>query len=295
LKFKLYRFSADDNRDKKIGVDRVVDIFKRSVGRDSSGEFTKYRGKKDAVLMYLRTYKSDFTGLIGRFSSERLVSFYNDNNDEVVSESVADDDYPHVPFICFPRLGCLLCADKAVMRADAAVSRLHQILAHRTQSFFVFDAFSESVDLRVAVKKFNVYEVNFEIYPVNPHTGDLGAALDNSRKKDFINSIKGKMVAKQNSKMQLNGGLLTSIQQLQQSGHAKTGFKARTEDGVEIDAPKQINRRKLHEVDDDLDESLEDSVSIRINVNDDDKYPFDLAYIIKMRSIVRKILDHPDE
>lgn len=283
MKYKIYQYTLEDNKGKQIGPDRHEELFRSSIGRDSSGEFAVYRGQKNAVLMYVRKFSKDFVGLIGKFSSERDINLYNEKSDEVIVKRVPDDDYPNVPFIAFPRLGFIVVADKGSMRADAAVSRLHNILAHRVSAFFVAHAYSQSVDLRIAVKRMNVKEVSFEVYPVNPHTGDLGRALDESRKKDKIAEIKGRMLAASGKKLELNGGLLTSVQQLQQSGHCKVGIKGNTEGGVEVEIPKQKKREPMREsADDDTTSLVETKITIA-----DEPFPFTQGYIGRVRVVVK--------
>ena len=85
----------------------------------------------------------------------------------------------------------------------------------------MFDEIKESFDLRKAVDRFRLIEVTFDIYPVNPHTGDLGLKLDESRKLDHIKKLSGKATAPPSTPLTLGGGFLTSVQQLQQSGHAE--------------------------------------------------------------------------
>jgi hypothetical protein len=139
--------------------------------------------------MFVRDYRSDFVGLIGRHSTEREVTKYNAAEDETHKEDVDDDDYPNAAFICLPRLRMIACSDGAQVRADSAMSRLHQILIHRHRAIFVFDEIKETFDLRKAVDRFRLIEVTFDVYPVNPHTGDLGRRLDESRKLDHIKKL----------------------------------------------------------------------------------------------------------
>ena len=290
MQFKLFTFTMEDEVSRPIGADRIFPLFEKSKGKDSSGEFARYRGRKDAVLMYTREYGSDFSGLVGRFSDQREVSVYNESKDEVYTRTISDNDYPNVPFICFPRLKCIVCANKGSLSANAAVSRLHSIIAHRAQSFLIVSAFTQIVDLRVAVEKFNIFEVDFELFPVNPHTGDLGKALDESRKLDFIKTIKGKAASPKGNKMRLNGGFLSAVQELQQSGHAKAGFRATTDDGLEVAVPKQIERHQMKDVPDDSSESM-DNADVQIIVNAPQVYPFSQSFVTQMRTIARRLTE----
>jgi hypothetical protein len=288
VQFKLFTFTIEDEASRPVGPDRVFPLFEQSRGRDTSGELARHRGKKDAVLMYTREYGSDFSGLVGRFSDQREVSVYNEPKDEVYKRTISDNDYPNVPFICFPRLGCIVCANKSSMTANAAVSRLHAIIAHRAHSFMLFSAFTQPIDLRVAVERFNLFEVDFELFPVNPHTGDLGKALDESRKRDFINTIKGKAASPKGNKLRLNGGFLSAIQELQQSGHAKAGFRATTDDGLEVTVPKQVERHQLKDEPDESGDSM-DSADVQIIVNVSQVYPFTQSFVTSMRTIARRL------
>jgi len=126
--------------------------------------------------MYLRDYHYDFIGLVGRHSTEREITAYDKREDETLQLDVTDDDYPHAPFVCMPRLRMIACVDSAKVSADGAMARLHQILVSRQKAFFVVEAITETFDLRKAVKRFKVIDVTFEILPVNPHSGDLGSS-----------------------------------------------------------------------------------------------------------------------
>jgi hypothetical protein len=89
--------------------------------------------------------------------------------------------------------------------------------------------------------------VVFEIIPVNPHTGDLGAKLDESRKLDHIRKLQGKAQAPISDPLRLDGGFLTAVQQLQESGHSKVGFTGNTLDGrAEVKVPSRRKLRALH-------------------------------------------------
>ena len=45
------------------------------------GEHATYRGKKNAVLMYIQNYQPDFAGLVGKHSTERTITKYDDTTD----------------------------------------------------------------------------------------------------------------------------------------------------------------------------------------------------------------------
>ena len=155
--------------------------------------------------MYLRDFHYDFIGLIGRHSTEREITTYDEGEDETEVRSVIDDDYPHAPFVCMPRLGLIACVDGAKLRADAAMARLHGILAHRRQLLFVVEPITETFNIRKAIKRFRIIEVTFELLPVNPHSDDLGLKLDESRKIDHIRRIVGTAQALPSDPMQLDG------------------------------------------------------------------------------------------
>jgi hypothetical protein len=151
---------------------------------------------------------------------------------------------------------------------------------------FVVEAITETFDLRKAVKRFKVTEVTFEILPVNPHSGDLGLQLDESRKIDHIRRIVGSAQALPSDPMKLDGGLLTAIQQLQLSGHAKVGFVGRTEDKVEVKVEKPSKPQRLAA---DEDESVfGENVGVKINIKERVEYPFPKHHVMLIRSIAKK-------
>jgi hypothetical protein len=239
--------------------------------------------------MYVRDYRSDFVGLIGRHSTPREITSYNADEDEAYQTEVEDDDYPNAAFVCLPRLRMIACSDSAQVRADSAMSRLHQILVHRHKAFFVVDPIKETFDLRKAVSRFRLIEVTFDVFPVNPHTGDLGLALDESRKLDHIKKLSGKASAPAASPLRLDGGFLTSVQQLQQSGHAKVGFVGRTDEGTEVKVPKPVRTTELSE---DEDETVRnENVGVRINIPEKLEYPFNQAYVTRIRKVARQFLE----
>jgi hypothetical protein len=239
--------------------------------------------------MYLRDYHYDFIGLIGRHSTEREVTSYNKSEDETRIRSVVDDDYPHAPFVCMPRLKMIACVDGSKLRADAAMSRLHMILAHRRNLHLIVQPITETFDLRKAVKRFKIVEVNFEILPVNPHSGDVGLRFDQSRKVDHIRRIVGTAEALPAKPMELNGGFLTAVQQLQLSGHAKVGFKGKTDDNIEVKVEKPLKSQRL--AIDDEESVVGENVGVRINIDDRVEYPFPQHHVTKVRTVARKFLE----
>ncbi|UYO52271.1 hypothetical protein [Rhodopseudomonas palustris] len=298
--YRLYRYQLtkiSGETEREIHPDRHFRLFDSAKGADDYGQLAEYRGRRDSVLMYLREYRSDFTGLIGRHSTEREINVYNESEDEVVAKAVDDDDYPHAAFVCLPRLRMIACTDNSQVRADSAMSRLHQILMHRHRIYFVFDAIKETFDLRKAVRRFRLTEVTFEVLPVNPHSGDLGLKLDQSRKLDHIKKLTGKAMASPSSPLSLDGGFLTSVQQLQQSGHAKVGFVGQTDEGVQVKVPKPGRVTELS--DDDAEPVRDENVGVRINITEKQEYPFSQAYVSRIRKVARQFqgvgLDDPDE
>jgi hypothetical protein len=288
MHYKLYRYSLVGRNGRAIYADKHYSEFSRAKGADDFGELSPYRRKKDSVLMYLRDFHYDFIGLIGRHSTEREITAYDEREDETEIKKVVDDDYPHAPFVCMPRLGLIACVDGAKLRADAAMSRLHNILAHRRKLLFVVEAITETFDLRKAIKRFNIIEVTFELLPVNPHSDDLGLKLDESRKIDHIRRIVGTAQALPSDPMKLDGGLLTAIQQLQTSGHAKVGFVGRTDDKVEVKVEKPAKSQKLASSDDES--VFGENVGVKINIKEKVEYPFPRNHVMLIRSIARKFL-----
>jgi hypothetical protein len=182
MHYKLYRYYLNTKDNKQVHPDKHFSIFNNSKGRDSSGEFTEYRGRKNSVLMHVRNYGHDFIGLVGRHSTERAITVYDEDEDTTEEIEADDDDYPNAAFMCFPRIWMIACLDGSKVRADAAMERLHLIMNRRQGLVFNVEEITETFDLRKAVKRFKVTEVTFEILPVNPHTDDLGKKLDESRK-----------------------------------------------------------------------------------------------------------------
>lgn len=297
MRYKLYRYEITDKNNRLIGPDRHFDVFKNSTGADSGGGFSLYRGRADAVLMYVRRPQpssSDFIGLVGRHSTEREVTEYDQSNDETYIAVVNDDDYPNSPFVCMPRLRLIACADGSRIKADTAISRLHAILNYRQRAFFAAESLKEAYDLRRAVKNFRVFEVDFEVFPVNPHSEDLGLELDEQRKRDHIKRFSGKLKANKDDKLELLGGLLTAIQQLQKSGHAVAGFKAETEGGVQISVPKP-KPKYAPKIAENEAESEPDS-DVRIDFpNTPATFPLSVDHVNRVRTIAKKLASNDDE
>jgi hypothetical protein len=291
LRYKLYHYHLNDSeKNKEINPDRHFPLFDKSKGPDPYGELAEYRGKKDSVLMHVRNYGKDFIGLIGRHSVSREVTKYDERQDitHIIDED--DDDYPNTPFVCLPRLKMIACAEGGSIRADGAMSRLHQILATRQGVFFLFESMREKFDLRKAVERFRLTEVIFEILPVNPHSDDLGRSLDESRKLDHIKKILGTASASSSSPMKLNGGLLTAIQQLQQSGHCKVGFTGLSENDVEVKVPKPSKTTKL--ASDPQDSVPGEEVDVVINFKSAKRieYPFPKSHVDQVRRIANQFV-----
>ncbi|WP_137044243.1 hypothetical protein [Pseudolabrys sp. FHR47] len=287
MQYKLYRYELSTTEGKEINPDRQFKIFDEAKGPDIDGRYAEYRGKRDSVLMHLRNYGVDFIGLVGRHSTKREVTAYDSHDDITARVNVDDDDYPHAAFICYPRLRMIMCTDTGGVRANAAMQRLHRVLAHRKKLLLTVDEISETFDLRKAVNRFRVVEVLYEVFPVNPHTGDLGKQLDESRKLDHIKKLNGSIQGAISDPLKLNGGFLSAVQELQTSGHAKVGFRAFTEDkGVEIAVPKPSQRRELSESADK--EVVGENIGVRIQIEGKEEYPFSQKFVHRMRQIVVK-------
>lgn len=289
MRYKVYRYSLIAEKGKVIGPDNHFQIFDKSKGPDAYGDYAEYLGRKDSVLMHVRRYRSDFTALIGRHATEREVTNYDQKDDVTLNVPVEDDDYPHAAFICIPRLSTIACADGGKMKADSAMQRLHRIIGHRQNIIFEVQAYKESFDLRKAEKRFKLTEVTFEIFPVNPHTGDLGKQLDQSRKLDHIKKLQGKASAPSSNPLKLNGGLLTAVQELQASGHCNIGFTGLTDDNIEVKVPRQKQRLQLSESSDVsvAGENVDVVVSFPQSRM---KYPFPEHHVHQVRRVVKAII-----
>jgi len=295
--YKLYRYYLNTKDDRQVHPDKHFSVFNASKGRDSSGEFTEYRGRKNSVLMYVQKYGANFTALVGKHSTERAVTAYDEDEDVTEELEVEDDDYPNAAFMCFPRIWMIACLDSSKVRADSAMERLHLIINRRQKLVFNVEEIRETFDLRKAVKRFRLTEVTFEILPVNPHTEDLGKRLDESRKLDHIRKINGAAHAPFSEPMTLDGGFLTAIQQLQQSGHAMVGFVGQTNDRIEVKVPKPAKARRLAESEEQ--EVFGENVGVKISVKERFKYPFTRQQVTEMRLIAAKFVNiqvgDPDE
>ena len=287
MQYVIFKYTMTGTNGKPVALDDHYKIFQKAVGSDEFGQFTSYRGKKDAVIMHLRPYRSDFTGLVGRHATEREINRYNEVEDEVFIIRDEDDDYPHTPFICFPRLNAIAVIHGSQITSNSAIARIHQIILSRTKVFATFEALREPSDLRKAVRRFNVTEVNFEILPVNPHTGRLGKFLDKSRARDHIAKIVGRAEATEAKPLVLDGGFLSAVQQLQQSGHAKVGFKGRTSRGTIVSVAKPEKPHELSESGEEIVYGEQVDIRVKFPISRL-KYPFDQSHITDVRSIIRQ-------
>lgn len=293
MRYKFFRYTLTNEDGNDVHPDHHWEIFSNSIGKDDTGRFAEYRGQKNAVLMHLRKYGSDFAALVGKHSTLREVTEYNEVDDETGSAIVDDDDYPNTPFICMPRLGAIACVEGSRIPANSAMSRIGSIIGHRQKCFFVVESIRESQDLRKAIQRFKITEVTFEIVPVNPHTGPLGTALDEARAMDHIRKVKGKLEAIEADPLVLEGGLLTQIQQLQQSGHARAGFKGVADHGIQVSVSKPEKTMELGEDDENVVHGEEVDVKVEfpgMRVH----YPFQQGHVTHVRTIARRFLD-PDE
>lgn len=293
MQYKLYTYDISDRQERLIAPDRHFSLFEKSKGRDAYGQHTRYRGKNDAILMAVRSFRSDFSGLIGRHATEREVTEYNEALDEATQALLEDDDYPNTIFVCFPRLGTIACIEGTI-KSDSALARLHAILIHRQDVYFTYKSLTEPIDLRKATKRFKVTEVTFEILPVNPHTGPLGRELDANRAKDHVRRLKGKAEGTTANPIKLNGGIMSAVQELQQSGHAKVGFKGSTSDGVEVIVPKPADAHELAANENDVVHG--EDVAVKVNFpNLRFQYPLGQGHITNLRAIIKALKDPQDE
>jgi len=294
MQYKFYHYTLENEDGWEVPPDDHWGLFESAISTDDSGMLATYRGQPNAVLMHLRQFRSDFSGLVGKHSTEREITSYNELVDETESIIVDDNDYPHTPFVCMPRLKIIACVDSAKIHANSAMARLHVILGHRTKCNFVIESIRESQDLRKAISRFKITEVSFEVLPVNPHTGTLGQLLNDSRALDHIQKIKGKAEATEASPLKLAGGFLSQIQELQQSGHAKIGYKGVADFGVLISVSKPDKALELEEDEENVahGENLDVKVDFpRMRIS----YPFQQAHITQVRTIARRFLDEENE
>jgi hypothetical protein len=294
MQYKIYRYAITTKDEKPVGPDKHFNLFNNSKGADVLGEYTAYRREKNSVLMHIQNYKPNFSGLVGKHATTREVTSYDQKSDVTQVVTVRDDNYPNAAFICFPRLGVMACVEGTEITASSAISRLHAILAHRQGVGFVAEPFTEVVDLRRAVKKFRLVRVDYEILPVNPHTKELGMQLDESRKLDHIKRMFGTLEGTPAKPLALEGGFLTQVQQLQESGHGKVGFTGLDDKNTEIKVPKPREARQL---DDDEAVTMPGTTQeVRITLPDVKfTYPFDAGHVRYVREIASWLVKTPDE
>ncbi len=178
----------------------------------------------------------------------------------------------------------LACIDGAEITAGAAIQRLHAILSHRQNVSFVAEPLTEVADLRRAVNKFRLVRVEYEVLPVNPHTKDLGMELDHKRKLDHIRKMTGVLEGSSMDPLKLNGGFLTQIQQLQESGHGRVGFVGIDSQNTEIKVPKPKEAHALHE--NEYITMPGTSPEVKITLQDVKlRYPFTKKHVLYMKGI----------
>lgn len=243
--YKIFAYTLERG-DVELDPTGHFEFFQRSIGQDQDGNYTEYR-RQSIVLMNLINDDGWFMGLVGKHSTEREVTHYENSNDTIAQQIIGDDDYPHTPFICVPSLHMMACGDSGPINARSAMRRLHKILAHRAGSILLYDSLRQFNDLRTVTSLFRVTEVDYEVLPVNPTTGDLGQLLDESRKRDHIEKMKGRVSSTEDQSMILEGGFLTQIAELQQSGHSRVGFTGIDDQGVEIKVSKPARPEKIPE------------------------------------------------
>lgn len=289
MKYKIYKYETSDSRGNVINPGHHYEIFLKSKGSDDYGSYSKYRGSDNAIIMNVRKMGSDIIGLVGKHSTEREVTIYSQRDDTANSRYVSDDDYPHAAFIAMPRLGAIAIVDGSRIRADSAIGRIHAVIAYRQNLIFTAEVVKEAYDLGRAVKRFRVFEVDFNIGPVNPHSGDLGLELDEDRKKDHIRSILGKAKSAKNDKISLDGGFLTAVHQLQKSGHATIGFKAENDDGTLIHVPKPDSKfQRSYDAADEGDAGPD--VDVRIDFPHlKAEFPLPQGHVTDVRKITRQL------
>lgn len=293
MQYKIYSYTLEDRSGRLISPDKQYEIFEHSTGYASGNRLATYRGKNDAILMHVRKYGSDFAGRIGKHATEREVTEYNTHVDEAREVVRADDDYPHTLFICFPRLKTIAIKEGGTPSADSAVSRLHAILIQRASLTLTCEALRAPLDLRRAVERFRVTEVTFEVLPVNPHTGRLGRLLDMGNGRDHVKKLKGKAEATRADPIQLNNGIVTAIQQLQSSGHAKAGFRGYTDDGVEVIVPKPKETREFGDIEDESRRSEE--IDVKLFIPETPSFPFQQSHVTAIRTAIRRLTDNSGE
>jgi len=284
--YKLFEYSIERD-DVLIEPDRHLRMFHSAKGHDENGHLAIYRGQQNAVLMHVRAHRELFTGLIGKHSTEREITKYDDDSDVTRNSLERDDNYPHTPFICIPKIKMIACVDSSLISAQAAMARLHAILAHRARAFFVVRPVRQVDDLRFAARNFRLTEVDYEILPVNPHTKDLGRQLDESRMRDHIQRLKGKAIGSEARPLRLGGGFLSSVQELQESGHSRVGYTGVTGDGIEIKVPKPKEARELPRARPE-DQPTEETPAVRVRFKGEPVvYPFSRDHLERVVTVMR--------
>jgi len=294
MQYKIYRYTLERQDGRPVPTHQHFEMFNKSKGSDFTGRYARYRGHDNALLMYIQKYGVDFAGLVGRHSTEREVTSYDADDDKTEQVPVADDDYPNVAFICFPRMQMFACVDGSAIKAGSAISRLHAILAQRQHLAFVGEPLTENIDLRRAIHRFKIIEVTFEVLPVNPHTGDLGYQLDENRKRDHIKKIVGKLHATPSDPLKLNGGFLEQIQQLQQSGHSRVGYTGVDEHGTLIQVPKPQETKRLTENEDADLPGTEQQIRIDLQ-STRERFPFSKQHVNYIKEICTAFSDIHEE
>lgn len=115
-------------------------------------------------------------------------------------------------------------------------------------------------------------------------------ALDEDRAKDHIQKLKGKLEASSTSPLQLNGGLLSQVQQLQESGHATVGFKGVSEFDAIISVAKPTVATELGENPEEVVHGEEVDVKV-LFPNLMLTYPFSQAHITHIRTLARRLTE----
>ena len=80
MHYKFFRYKIE-HRGQSIDPSEHHQIFNSARGPDDNGEYAYYRGQKNSVLMHVRQYANDFTGRIGKHSTDREVTRYNAERD----------------------------------------------------------------------------------------------------------------------------------------------------------------------------------------------------------------------
>ena len=284
--YKLYRYIVERDRI-ELDPSGHESIFESAVGADERGQYVSYGTQRNSVLMHIRQFDEGFTGLIGKHSIEREITRYEQATDTSGVLTVADDDFPNTKFVCLPELQMIACIDSPQVSAQSAMQRLHRILAHRGRYFFLPRPLRQVDDLRLVMSLFRVVEVDYELLPVNPHTGDLGKQLDENRMLDHIQKLRGKAIGSKDEPLQLNGGHLSAVQELQASGHCRVGFRGFNSDDVEVRLKKPEQARELPE---DVDDQTVDAEAPELRIYfeyDVKQYPFTDQHLTSVVDIMK--------